>query len=366
MNLTEDCYVPSLRWRQAEFQALFRLRQEVKDRIVPLLTIPPLEFDFETNEFKKSVHEHVYSFANKFDVKWGARPAWIGFDQSIVDEHMDDGTHVYEHVFAGLRFNGANCVPAVPLALAPDTLAAVRYVVTTDGNGVGIVLSFEDLMGTDLRDAVDTFAYHLDASPDKIDVIVDLGAPNFEPYDVFANVLSAAFGGLGDLGRFRNFVLIATAYPKSFADIAKGTDAIPRHDWLFYQRLLARLPTSMRRPVYGDHTIVHPSFVATDMRRRKPAGKVAYTTPTSWVTRKGGAFMDNREQMHEHCTKIVADEEFGFRGAGFSYGDEYIQKCAARTESPSNLGRWKNVGINHHLTSVVDDLASLFGSPSPP
>ena len=123
------------------------------------------------------------------------------------------------------------------------------------------------------------------------------------------------------------------------------------------------MPAGMRRPIYGDHTIVHPEFKALDMRKVKAAGKIVYTTPETWATRKGGAFRDNPAQMHAHCDEVVKDPAFAFRGASFSYGDKYIADCAAMAESPSNLSRWKDVTINHHITTVVDDLATLFGTP---
>ena len=135
---------------------------------------------------------------------------------------------------------------------------------------------------------------------------------------------------------------------------------------MFYKTLITALPEGMRRPNYGDHTVVHPEFTAIDMRKAKAAGKIIYTTPDTWATRKGGAFRDDPDQMHNHCAQIVSDPAFAFRGPNFSYGDKYISDCAAKLESPSNLSRWKDVAINHHITLVADDLATLFGTPLQP
>ena len=59
MPLGSRAYTPSLKWRQAEYQALLRLGEAIKDRIVPSITIPPIEFDFEAGIPKNTVHEHV-------------------------------------------------------------------------------------------------------------------------------------------------------------------------------------------------------------------------------------------------------------------------------------------------------------------
>lgn len=361
MILASNMYVPSLRWRQGEYQALLRLTNPVKDRIVPFITIPEIGFDFEEWQPKKSVQEHVHPFAARYSAKWGTRPAWITVHESIVDKPMDDGRDIFTYVFDELRAYESNAVPAVPLGANKGTVRAIRAIVRKESQGVAISLRLEDLMKPDPRARVQALASALGAELSDSDVIVDLGAPNFEPYAAFTGALIVALRKMGDLASFRNLALIGTAIPETFKDIAKGADEIPRHDWMFYQTLMAKLPQDMRRPNFGDYTIVHPNFTPVDMRKIKSAGKVVYTTPRSWLVRKGGAFRDNPAQMHDHCTAIVASGSF--KGAKFSSGDLYIERCASRLERPSNQTKWKYVAINHHITHVLDDLAK-FGAAS--
>ncbi len=363
MNLSEDTYVPAHRWRQGEYQALLKLAPAVKDRVMPLITIPPVEFDFELWQPKKSVHEHVHPFAGRYLKKWGSRPAWIALDETIASARMDDGAHPFDYAFDALRPHGAVVVPGLPLAADSDMMNAAARATAKDGQGAAVLLRLEDLMAGNPRKAIVNFAAGLGVGLDELDVIIDLRARNFEPYTAFASALLAALKKLGNLYEVRNLVLLSTAIPESFARLAKGSDEIPRHDWLFFKALIAAMPTGMRRPIYGDHTIVHPEFTAMDMRKVKAAGKIVYTTPNTWATRKGGAFRDNPAQMHDHCNKVVTEPTFAFRGAGFSYGDKYIADCAKKAESPSNLSRWKDVAINHHITTVADDLATLFATP---
>lgn len=363
MNLSEDTYVPALRWRLGEYQALWRLSSAVKDRIVPLITIPPVEFDFELRQPKKSCHEHVYPFVERYREKWGPRLAWIALDPEIASGRMDDGSHVFDFVFDGLRLKESVAIPALWLAADSDTMNATSRAIGHDNYGAAVLLRLEDLMIGNPRKAIVSFAASLGIGLDELDVIIDLRAPNFEPYAAFANALVAALKRLGDLHDVRTLVLLGTAIPDSFAHLAKGSDEIPRHDWLFFKTFMTKLPAGMRRPLYGDHTIVHPDFKAQDMRLVKAAGKIVYTAPETWATRKGGAFRDNPAQMHTHCERVVAEPAFAFRGAGFSYGDKYIADCAVKAESPSSLSRWKDVAINHHITTVADDLATLFGTP---
>lgn len=355
--LTKDMYVPALRWRQGEYQALNRLAAAAKDRIVPFITIPEVEFDFEARQPKKSVQEHIHPFAARFKAKWGRRLAWIGVHPGIAEKPMDDGLDILAYVFDALRALEANAIPVISLNVPPPISSSARTIAATDGLGVAISIRLEDLMKPNTRTRIDGLVTSLDVMINEVDLVLDLGAPNFEPYDAFASALTAAMRRLGDLYDFRNFVLIGTAIPETFKDVAKGADQLPRHDWLFYRVLLGRMPGGMRQPNFGDFTIVHPEFKALDMRMIRAAGKLVYTTPGAWEVRKGGAFNENRAQMHSHCASIVASGKFN--GAGYSSGDEYIAKCADHKEGPSNQTRWKEVAINHHITLVLDDLSTL-------
>lgn len=363
MNLSESTYVPALRWRQGEYQALLRLSAAVKDRVMPLITLPPVEFDFERRQPMKSTHEHVHPFCKRYVAKWGKRPAWIALDREIADGRMNDGSHVFDYVFNGLRSTGAIIIPALSLQADSDTMDAAARAAAADNQGAAVLLRIEDLMTGNPRRAIVNFAASLNIGLDELDLIIDLRAPNFEPYLAFASALIAALKKLGDLSDVRTLVLLGTAIPDSFVAIARGSDEIPRHEWLFFKALRAAMPSGMRKPLFGDHTIVHPEFVARDMRLVKPAGKITYTGPTAYGTRKGGAFRGNEGQMHDHCAAILNETSFAFRGPTFSQGDKYISDCAIGSAGHGNLTTWKWVAINHHITTVVDDLATLFAIP---
>ena len=363
MPLGSACYVPALRWRLGESGALWQLKEAVKDRIVPLITILPVEFDFETRTPKKTVHEHVEPFVARFVKRWGWRPAWITLDESIARDRMDGGEHVFDHVLDGLRRAGGLAIPTLSLAVDQETKAAVAQAVVWDRHGLGVIVRLEDLMRQDVRARVLELVEEVEGSGGRDRRTDRHGRTSIRALRrVRERAGAGAWEPCARPEFFRNLVLIGTAYPESLAAIETGSDEIPRHDWLFYRELLQRLPADMRRPIYGDHTVVHPSFMAVDMRAVNPAGKVVYTKSNAWATRKGGAFRNDSAQMHGHCSAIVSDPQFEFRGAHFSYGDEYIAACAAGVEGPSNQTRWKEVGINHHITRVADDLANLGGN----
>lgn len=357
MKLTRDTYVPSIRWRQGEYQALQILSDAVKSRVVPLITIPELEYDFEERREKKTVQEHVRPFPKRFKDKWGVRPAWIGVHPSIAERPMDDGGLIITHIFSELRKARSTAVPFLPLDAPASIATAIGAIVMTDGRGAAFGLRMEDLMKPNTTELINDLCAKFQISTADVDLIIDLRAPNFEPYAAFSGALQVAMRKAGDLHSFRNVVVLGTSFPETLRDIAKGKARIVRHDWNFYRTFIAALPPTARRPNFGDYTIVHPEFTPLDMRIFKSSGKIIYTTSNDWFVTKGGAFRDNPTQMHTHCATII--DEGIFKGGHYSKGDEYIEECAKKNVKPSNLTTWKKITINHHITLVVEDLAKL-------
>lgn len=131
--------------------------------------------------------------------------------------------------------------------------------------------------------------------------------------------------------------------------------SVHRHEWELYKCLTHELK-DVRAPRYSDYTIETPEFVSQDMRLLKPAGKIVYTTDKSWEVVKGKQFRGNEIQMVSHC-KSIANAKF-YYGHLYSIGDKKIFDTAFNGSSTGTLGTWKDVAINHHITVVVNQLAT--------
>jgi Beta protein len=215
MTPNTNFYVPSVRWRTGEYQALLKLSDAAKNQIVPLITIPPLEYDFEDGEAKKTVQEHVGSFPKRYKDKWKTRKAWIDIDPSVQSAKMDNGLTVFEHVFAELRKFGAEAVPVASLDCKADVIAMLVSIVGKDKKGVAVRARLEHVMLQDFGKRLVGLMAALKAGFTQADLIVDLGTPAYEPYDVFASALAAALSKIPHLHQFRSFALIGTAFPDS-------------------------------------------------------------------------------------------------------------------------------------------------------
>lgn len=356
IRLKDSAYIPAVRWRMAEYQSLYHLPDEMKDNVVPLITIPPVKYDFEKGRYVRSVLEHVDLFISRFGKHWHRRACWLTVDNEIISTQIEGNKHMLDYLFHGLRC-GELAIPTKRIDANEEVRNAITRINSIDQFGVGLIIGLDSLSRLDIKSEIDDLVSQLNCTRNDCDLIIDMGSPSYRDYDRLAKALSHQLSRIGDLARFRNFILIGTAIPSSFSKIDKGTDKIKRHDWLFYQYYVASLKKNERYPNYGDHTIVHPGFTASDMRGRVFLGKIVYATDEYWYIRKGGSFRADPNQMRFHCSEIINDPDFDFRGSDFSRGDQIIANCANGRIGAGNLTIWKHVGVIHHMSIAVLGLA---------
>lgn len=351
-------YLPVLKWRQGEYQALMRLKPQVKDAVLPLIVVPPVEYDFEEERPKKTVQEHVEPFAKRYGAKWGKRNSLIDLHESLEGATMDSGSLVVTHIFDSLRSASLNAIPVVKVSHDNAHLSAIKSIVSVDNKGVAIRVKMHQLMSPALDEDIRKLVAYLGLSYRDVDLVIDLELPqSFEPYIAFAKALSVAIKRISRIADFRSFAIAGTSL--NLSDIRKPGGEPTRHEWLLYQQLLKEL-SGIRRPIFGDYTIETPVFISQDMRLLNPAGKIVYTTENTWLVPKGSSFRDNRGQMIAHCKAIINSGYYC--GEGYSAGDKRIYDTFHEIEGTGNQGTWKEVGVSHHITLVVDQL-SKFHAP---
>jgi hypothetical protein len=362
MTVALDDYVPILKWRQGEYQALMRVDNSVKGKIVPLIVVPPIEYDFETQSLKKTAQEHIEPFPKRLFDKWGTRPVLIDFHSSVILEKMDSGDYVPLHIFSELRNKGCNGIPVTTLERDMEYNGQVKLIVAEDSSGICLRVTLAQIMDPGFNLSVVDLFKLIGVDLDEVDIVLDLEEPdNFEPYAVFSNIIIAAISRINNLAKYRSFVLSGMSL--KMREVVKPGAEVPRHEWILYKLILGVL-NGMRVPAYSDYTIVTPEFFSLDMRMMKPAGKIVYTCDDTWLIPKGSAFRGSEHQMVDHCNAIVTSGKYA--GPKFSFGDKRIEDTSIEAEGCGNLSTWKQVGVNHHIETVESPLANLHAGSAAP
>jgi hypothetical protein len=352
--------VPVLKWRQGEYQALLRLREEQKTDVVPLLEITPPDYDFELGVPKHTIDAHLAEFAKRLEAKWGSRLALL--DTGLLDpaERMVNGAHPLLWLLDEARPRGGRLVPVTSFERDSAYQEAVRIAHQAEGRGAALRCSLEDAADGELDDRIETLLHQTDLELDTLDILIDLRSPNFNPIDALAQLMVAVLTGSPIFQEARSVTIIATAFPTSMAEVAVPIAYVVRSEWDLYTRIIALLPPGYRRPAFGDYAIAAPDLFQGDMRLIKPSATVRYATERGWLIAKGPNVRDNGfGQYRERCRSVV--ESAAYLGGAFSTGSDYIDKCRAGISSTGNLTTWRWVGTNHHIAKVLHDLAIVHG-----
>lgn len=357
-------YVPSLRWKQGEYQAVVHLSALARSLITPLIEVPEIGYDFEKQRESKTVDEHLSPFAKRVIQKWGTHHCFVDFIHVPSDGLFSGRRDRVAAVLDELRSSGGQVTPVTGLARGTEYQAAMKRVVGRHKFGLCMRVSLQEAARPTLKGSVGDLLGAVGLRAEECDLVLDLGAPNFVPVRGFAKTIKRIIGSVPYLARWRTFTILGTSFPSTMAEITRSPAVIPRHEWLLYKELVADLGAShSRRPTFGDYTINHPEVIALDMRLLKPSATIRYTTDDAWLIVKGTNVRDNKfGQYRDHCRTVLGSP--AYLGAEFSEGDAYIAACAAGRVGTGNLSVWRRVGTSHHLEKVARDISSLFGSPS--
>ena len=350
-------YVPCVRWKMGEYQAVSRLSPKARGVITPFIEVPERGFDFETGQEAKTLEAHIKLFPERIAKKWGRGVCFV--DPKLLNEGMSHAAHF---IFSGLQQLGCAAVPVTGIERSLDYQKAVRRASTADKRGICLRVSLLQASGANAKREIDRLLASLGTTPEGTDCVLDMEAPgSFEPIDGFVGALLAIVERLPYLRRWRTLTLMGTSFPETTASLQRGPQLVPRHEWMAYKELVDRLrQAKLRLPTFGDYCIAHPKVLDIDPRIMKPPATVRYTTDGAWYVVKGtNVRKDGFAQYRGLCSDVASSRHFT---RGLSKADMYIAQCALGEGATGNLTTWRWVGTNHHIEKVVFDIASLFGS----
>jgi len=355
-------YVPILKGRDGEYGALTCLSAASRERITPLIELPPIPWDFEEEKPARTIDAHLKKVAEKLGRAWGSgRNLFLDFIWIAEAERMADGRHPVEYVFGSARAWGLALIPVVGLLRGEDYLFACAREIRQDQRGVCIWIQREDFVDfSDLNAELERVLTGVRLAPSEADLLLDLRALTPDARRIDARNALSLISKVPNLDRWRTFMLAATSFPENLIGLPPSDCSfIPRLEWELWRDVLARRPHRM--PTFGDYGISHPEPSEVDPRVMRPSASVRYTANGSWLVLKGRNLRDHGyEQFHDVCGDLIGRAEYS--GRQFSWGDEYIDDCARRRVGTGNLTTWRKVGTSHHLAFVLRELASTSGS----
>jgi hypothetical protein len=190
-------------------------------------------------------------------------------------------------------------------------------------------------------------------------------------YQMFASDnpgLKSLLDRIPGLRAWRSLTVASGAFPENLMKYKAGSYLLPREDWLSWKAQFFDDTSAYRRASFSDYTIQWAQY-KEPVEHCNPSVSVRYTLEDEWLVMRGEAPSGKAasketerrpglEQWYGHAQLLCEDTEV-FYGADYSWGDAYIFEKSLRRGKPGTYETWLRAGINHHMTVVSRQIASL-------
>jgi len=349
-------YVPILKAAKGEFQALRSLSPDLRSDITPLFDVINPPFDWKIERPKCSWEVHLERVVGGIRTAWPERGSlFIDFPEMELTDRTSNGCHPLICAFGFIREAALRVIPCMGLDRDTAFLKAVNQVTAKDKLGVCIRLKsddLEDMGGIGARLARLQDSLHVNVT--QTDLMIDFGYLPDSALNRSIALIFQLLEILREIVAYRTFTVTATGFPDSLSDIkVRSIGHLKRTEWILWKtittsRVLGRLPT------FGDYGICGPDFAHVDPRKIKSTANIRYTLSDEWLIVRGGAVRRAFGQFHDLASALIARPEFF--GTSFSSADDWISRCARKLEKPGSLCTWRQIGTNHHMTVVVNQM----------
>lgn len=359
MVLSASDYVPILRCKDAELQALKSLFPKDRQRTMPFIELIPKSFEAPTQGSKAGIvpdpSEVLLEQSKKLLIA-------CQNDEFYVDLlHVDSlprisGSHVMTELARLSRDLRLAPIPVTGLKRSSEYQAAVSEMIKNDERGLCIRVAAAEVDGPTFARKLATLVKKLKARIPNTDLLVDYGI-----FDGQGSSLRELLAKLPDLNKWRSLIVASGAFPKDLQQLEPGMRRLSRRDWLHWrmQAIESRVP---RRPTFSDYTIQYGEYHEPPKGFCNFSASIRYTLSEDWLVMRGeGVFNEDGPGFPQfRANAILLSEEEEFSGADFSEGDKYIFNMAqSRGDNFGSAMTWLRAGINHHMTFAARQIAAL-------
>jgi len=345
-------YVPILKGKRREFDALAELADSTRGNLYPLVEVLA---GSEEQEVERAVEKAVHYLSTSWfkepvllDVS-ALDPAWRRQGQTVLGFAMD--------------LAKVDLTSPVAVVRLSDSEEMYSDAARTSKGGVGaavrLVSEDLDLEPDELNEELARVLAALTLDADETDLIIDVGAIGGDfAVSGGARLIKSLLRDLEHFDEYRSVTVAAGAFPPDMSDVAAWTvGEHPRDDAALYNRIRSR-PLS-RMVDFGDYGIAHPQL--TTAAPFAPAPQLRYTVADRWLTLRG-RLNDPRGnlQFFDICAAMASRPEFV--GAALGNADRRIAEGRLGGHGPGNATTWRTIGTQHHIDLVVSRLTNL-GEP---
>jgi hypothetical protein len=324
-------YVPMIKAKAGEIEALRNLSAFARSRIMPVVHIG------------ESLSPN---FAKQLGTFWASQLTAV--DGSF-NFQSSGSLNDFTSLVSAMRQAGIPTMTSIGTADPHGYQQAARSLV--DQNGAVVKASPGALV------SLTSFMSGVGLNPSGVDLIVDVKHVASIDVPSYAGYLVSVFTqNIATLAVLRSVTLASGSAPKDHSSLSYGANLVPRTDWLVWNAVRSNVPFQLD---YGDYLTGHPDLTEPPgVAMASATVSARYTLDNYWLIIKGrstgGPYgQPMGVQYRAHAGIIVAYQGFGGLSA---WADGQITQAAAGAPKMGSRQKWAGFAANRHIELVANRL----------
>lgn len=227
---SSDHYVAVIKWKRGERTALEHLTPTIKSRITPLLEIQPVPYNHRTENFTKTIDEHLANIGKDLKNCWkSTAPVFVDSapiydNEDFEDDYLSTGQHPLEFIIDSIENEGNQTIPVTGTARDASYQSAVYNVVQKFQRGICIRIHEEQLDDiTQLESDIDDLLSLAHVDKSETDIVIDFEQINpAKELAIYSQIINSLIQ-FPDINSWRTLTICATSIPKTFSTTIKNS-----------------------------------------------------------------------------------------------------------------------------------------------
>ncbi len=360
-------YVPILKAKLGEFEALANLKDRTARHIVPWFDVPPLGEKKRATHMKKSeppVESYLNGVAGGIVNAWHDGSMYLDFPRWATDAQTESGEHVISYLRNRLKALGLQVNPTVDYVRSDDpvymhalqgmTLGAYERFclrLTMDADTIDD-LADEEYFGDRVAEILD----QLELPPTDVEVLIDFGdySSTSQYVDDLIDHAKTAISITQSLG-FERIILAGCSMPPFITGAVKtqnSTGLVLRKEMVAWRALLSENPALGL--VFADYGVRSPNS-KDESGPSNTNGKIRYTVGKEYFIARGYPLTEGLKGAQNYSLAKIVLTSGHYIDPSFSWGDERILRCS-QGEFRGNSKDWIAIDTNHHIEMVTAEV----------
>jgi hypothetical protein len=370
----EPIYVPILKAKEGEFDALVHLSERANNQIVPWFDVPQLDEKTRKNS-EERLELPIESFLNKKAL--GIADAWLGkpiFCESksifmdlprwAPNAQTENGEHVLPYFRNRLEHLGVIVNPVIKYDVWGDLayVNAIKSIRLENGRNFCIRLNMDVDTADDIKadpeyvaERLSDIVEQLNIDPSKTYLLVDFGDVSGQTYSIeeMINIVKQVISLIKGVGSLQ-IMLAGSSLPTSINLAVKEKDStglVLRKEMVVWQALLS--DSQSQDIIFADYGVRNPSSNDESIPCPNANGKIRYTVGKQYFIVRGYQLNIGLKyhQYHDLAHAVVNSEHY--LSSKFSWGDKQIFLYSNPEYRSGNPTTWITIDTNHHIEAVV-------------